>query len=146
MRLKSIKPKIKYLGIGILSSVALFLVFGAVTALIPNPWFNRMIDKTTLDYFFLITSSALLGAYIGVHSYKKNVSKKCNLAAGSGGVGGFLAFGCPICNKILVSLLGTATLLAYFEPYKQYLGFLSVGLLSGALYFKLKTKRRWFKK
>lgn len=131
------KAKIKYTFIGVVVSVIIFFLFGVITALIPNLWFTRMVRGVALDYFFLIASSALLGIYIGIHFYKKNISKKCNLVAGSSGFGTFLAFSCPICNKILILLFGTTALLAYFEPYRHYLGFLSIGLLIGALYFRV---------
>lgn len=130
--------EIKYWIIGILSSILLFFIFGIPTDLIPNPWFVRMIGKSVLDYFFLVTSSILLGGYIGIYFYKKKVSNKCEVATYSGGIGSIFAFGCPICNKLLVLLFGTTALLAYFEPYRAYLGFLSIGLLGGAIYFKLK--------
>jgi uncharacterized membrane protein len=132
------KRKIKYWIIGILASIVLFLLFGIPTNLIPNPWFNRMVEKTTLDYFFLVAASALLGSYIGVHFYKKNVSKTCDVATYSGGIGSFLAFSCPICNKILILLFGATALLTYFEPYRPYLGAISISLLNAALYSKLK--------
>lgn len=132
------KTKIKYWIIGSLLIIALFLLLGIVTALIPNPLFSRMVKKTVLDYFFLVASSILLGTYIAVYFYKKKTSQKCTMATYSGGVGSFLAFSCPICNKLLVLLFGATALLTYFEPYRPLLGFLSVGLLSGALYFELK--------
>ena len=132
------RMKIKFIAIGILSSIGFFLLSGVVTGLVPNPWFTRMVWKTPLDYFFLVVSSMLLGGYIGVHFYKKNISKGCDIATYSGGAGSFLAFGCPICNKLLVLLFGATALLTYFEPYRPVLGFLSIGLLIGALYFKLR--------
>ena len=130
--------KTKYLAIGILSSIGLFLLFGIVTDLIQNPWFTRMVEKTTIDYFFLITSSLLLGSHIAIHFYKKNSSKKCRIATYSGGAGSFLAFSCPICNKLLVLLLGATTLMMYFEPYRYVLGFVSIGLLALSLYWNQK--------
>lgn len=132
------KNKINYVILGILSAIGLFFAFGILTDLIPNPWFTRMIGKNSLDYVFLISSSSIVGAYIGVHFYKKNAAKKCNAATYSGGIGSFLAFGCPICNKLLVLLFGTAALMAYLEPYRPILGFGSVALAGGALYWRVK--------
>lgn len=40
------KTKIKYWSIGILLIIGLFLLFGIVTDLIPNPWFDRIAEKT----------------------------------------------------------------------------------------------------
>ncbi len=132
------KQDIKYLIIGILSAIALFLLFGIPTALIPNPWSVRMIEGTAYDYLFLTINSILMGAYIGVHYYKKNTNLRCNIASSSGGLGSFLAISCPICNKILVLLFGTTVLLTYFEPYRPLLGFASISLLVGAIYWRIK--------
>jgi len=130
--------KIKYAFIGIGYSIAFFFLFGIPTAVISNPWFIRMIENNTLDYVFLILSSVLLGAYVGVHYYKKNKSHSCGISTYAGGVGSFLAFGCPVCNKVLVFLFGTTTLMVYFEPYRPVLGVVSSTLLVGALYFRIK--------
>ncbi|MFA5796425.1 MAG: hypothetical protein WC916_00120 [Candidatus Woesearchaeota archaeon] len=125
--------------IGTLSAIALFFLFGIPTGLIPNSWFTRMIPAKSYDYVFLILSSILLGAYIGLHYYKKKSTTLCNVSASTGGIGGFLAFSCPICNKILVFLFGTTALMMYLEPYRLYIGLLSTGILLLALYWKIKS-------
>ena len=130
--------KIKAWIIGIFSSLGLILVFGVPTALIPNPWFFRMIESNFLDYLFLIVSSMLLGAYFGVHFYKRSIKKICGSSVVSGGVGSFLAFSCPICNKILVLLFGATALMNYLDPYRPLIGVSSLGLLGGSLYWKIK--------
>jgi len=130
--------RMKYGMIGAGSAIGLFFLFGIPTDLIPNPWFIRMIGRNILDYIFLVSSSVLLGAYIGMHLYKKNASKKCNAVTYSGGIGSFLAFGCPICNKVLVLLFGATALMTYLEPYRPVLGLVSTTLLGGALYWKVK--------
>lgn len=130
--------KIYYWIVGIGSCAGIFVLFGTVTDLIPNPWFGRMIPRTPFDYFFLIINSVLLGSYIAIHFYKKSVTKICDAATYSGGITGFLAFGCPVCNKILVLLLGTTALITYFEPWRPILGVISIFLLTGAIYFKVR--------
>ena len=132
------KNKIRYVLYAVGSSVLLFLALGIPTALVPNPWFVRMIPGTSLDLFFLIASSILLGAYVGVHYYKKNNAKACNIASTAGGIGGVLAFGCPICNQLLVIIFGSTTLLTYFAPYQPILGVVSLLLLSAALVWRIK--------
>jgi len=42
--------KAKYVGIGILSFAGFVLLFGIPTALIPTPWFVRMISARLSDY------------------------------------------------------------------------------------------------
>lgn len=50
-----------------------------------------------------------------------------------GGVGTYLAVGCPICNKLVVALLGTSGALTYFAPIQPLLGVGAVALLVFAL-------------
>jgi len=138
MKLDSIPKNLKYWLIGVASSITLFFLLGIPTDVVPNPWFMRMIEVTTLDYVFLTTSSVLLGAYIGIHYYKKHTATKCEVAAYSGGIGSFLAFGCPVCNKILILLFGATALMTYLEPYRPFLGFTSVAVLGGAVYWRVK--------
>ncbi len=130
--------KLKYIFIGLGAGLIFFFVSGIVTVLLPNSFFTRMTPINILDYIFLGSSSILLGAYVGVHYYKKKNVKQCNAVATTGGVGSFLAFACPICNKLLVLLFGATALMTYLEPYRPVLGFVSTGLLGGALYWRIK--------
>ena len=102
-----LKNRLKYTLIGLGAAITFFVIFGGITAIIPNQFYIRMIPTTLLDKIFLAGSSVLLGAYVGVHYYKKKIVKQCNAAAATGGIGSFLAFSCPICNKILVLLFGS---------------------------------------
>ena len=56
----------------------------------------------------------------------KNLSIAC---ATSGGVLGFLAFACPVCNKLIVLVLGFSGAMTYFAPIQPMLGILGVLLL-----------------
>jgi hypothetical protein len=132
------KSYIKYVGLSIFVSLFLFFLFGITTALLKTKYYMRMIPNTALDYFFLISSSILLGIYVGVHYYKKNNVNQCNTIATTGGIGSFFAFACPVCNKLLIFLFGATALMTYFEPYRPALGFASIGLLVGAIYWRLK--------
>ncbi len=132
------KTKIKYIFLGVLTSIVIFIVFGTITAVLPTPFFTRMTPLTVLDKIFLVSSSILLGTYVGVHYYKKKIAKTCDSIATTGGIGSFLAFACPICNKLLVLLFGAAALMTYLEPYRPVLGFVSNGLLAGAVYWRIR--------
>lgn len=106
-----------------LYSILFFVAFGIVTVLIPNKIFFRMTSINYLDYLFLTLTSILLGIYTSLHIYQKKQksNKKCTASAYSGGIFGFLGFGCSICNKILILLLGVAGVLTYIEPYRPLL-------------------------
>ncbi len=129
-------------GYALLYSVLCFIIFGIVSVLIPNKFFARMSSISSLDYIFLILTSILLGLYLSLRQYqKKNASKTCTITAASGGTGGFLSFGCAVCNKLLILIFGLAGVLTYIEPYQPIIGFIGVGLLSYATYQQIQQVR-----
>ena len=121
-----------------LYAVAILLILGIPTALIPNPVFHRMTPSNALDYFFLLTTSLLAGAYLAIPA------KTCphDVKAAGGGVLGLLAFACPICDKLLVLLLGATFLMAYFDPIRPLLGVISIVLLLYAIDKKIGKSER----
>ncbi len=127
----------KIAGQALLFGIIFFAAFGTVTVLIPNTFFVRMAPITMLDYILLGLTSLLSGLYASFHLHqKKHGNKKCAITAASGGVSGFLGFGCSVCNKVLVLLLGISGVLTYIEPYRPVIGFAGVGLLGYAVYAK----------
>jgi len=130
----------KHIAIGIAVSLAAMVVFGAPTGLLPNPLFGRMIPSTILDYVFLALTSLLLGAYVALHLYAKAADRKPTTVSAYGGLlGGIMAFGCPLCNKVFVLAIGTSSILNYIEPYRPILGMISVVVMGAAVYLKAKT-------
>ncbi len=125
--------------IGSLATLAIFAAFGIVTVLLPNELFIRMTPVYVYDYIFLVITSILSGAYIGLWYYTKKTQTKCNYAAAGGAVGGLFSFGCAICNKLLILLLGVTGVVAYFMPIQPILGVVSVALLAYAVYMQSKT-------
>lgn len=115
----------------LLYSLALFLLLGIPTALLPNPIipYIRMTPATPLDYLFLLTTSLLAGAYL-VLPAKTSCPNKTALG---GGALGFLAFSCPICNHILVLALGMSLMSAVVDPLRPLLWLLSIAILSYAI-------------
>ena len=135
----------------LLYALPLALLFGTPTALIPFPFLHyyRMVPATLLDYFFLAAVSLLLGAYLALRgrpccgSTAKGAGKtapKKDGAAVAGAVGGVIAFGCPVCNVLLVSLFGSAAVLAYIEPLRPWLGVAAVFVLGIAAYSLVQRK------
>ena len=123
------------------TAILAYIVFGTITAIISNRFFTRMTPVGKLEYFSLSITSLLLGVYIGLVYYGKSTKKDkvCNASATAGGIFGFLTFGCSICNKILVFLLGVTGIFTYFEPIRRYLGIVSIGLLGTAIFYKAKS-------
>ena len=134
--------KLKSSVIGILAALIIFFLFGIVTVLIKNPFFVRMTPVYWYDYVFLVLTSILSGAYIGLWHYnknnQKNINSKCDYTAAGGVVGGFFSFGCAICNKLLIWILGLSGVVAYFMPIQPTLGVISMALLCYAVYLQTK--------
>ncbi|NHN49211.1 hypothetical protein G9464_16655 [Halostella sp. JP-L12] len=120
----------KSAGIG----VGVFLLFGTVTGLIPNPVYVRMVDRTPADYLFLVATSAFAAAFV----YQRSLAAEPigDRSAVGGIVGGFLAFGCPICNAVLLALFGSSALMTYLDPLRPVLGAVSVLFFAGLLYYQ----------
>ena len=130
---------VKPIGSGLIIGIGFLLLSGVITALLPNPWYTRMIIPTDWDYTVLVLTSLLIGTYVGLSVYKRNIDNKCNYAATSGGIFSVFTFGCPICSTLLVSLFGVGALMTYFNPYRPFLGLLSIGLLGSVVIFKIKS-------
>jgi hypothetical protein len=110
-----------------------FALFGIVTGLIPNSLYIRMVPRTGLDYLFLALTAAFLGAY----TYQRTPSQgNDDKTATAGTVLGFLAFGCPICNAILLALFSSSALMTYLDPIRPLLGAVSVVLFASLLYVR----------
>ena len=107
---------------------AAFLLLGTITALWNNSFFIRMTEVNGWDYIILSFESLLIGLFFGIRAPHCATKK-----AGIGGVLGFVGFGCPVCNKILLLLFGSSFLLSYFEPVRHYAGALGLLLFSYAL-------------
>ena len=115
-------------------SIGVFVLFGAVTGLIPNPVYVRMVEHTPADYLFLLATAAFAGAFV----YQRSLAAEPigDRFAVGGIVGGFLAFGCPICNAVLLALFSSSALMTYFDPLRPLLGAVSALSFAGLLYYQ----------
>jgi hypothetical protein len=117
---------------GVAVAAAMFVMLGTVAALWPNPFFMRMTPSSGFEVTLLLLQSALAGVYVGLPT-----SRCGKRTAGFGAVIGFLGIACPVCNKVLVLLIGSTLLLEYFEPVRLYVALAGVALLAVALWLKL---------
>ena len=53
----------------------------------------------------------------------------------------FFSVGCPICNKLVVLLLGVAGAMTIFNPLRPFLGIASIVLLSVTLFLRVRVLR-----
>lgn len=110
------------------------LGFGIITDLIPNPVFARMVGRSPIYYTFLALTALLVGLYFA-QTVDLQESPGDNGAI-AGAMGGFLAFGCPLCNHILLVLFSSSAIMTYFDPLRPVLGVASVGLFGATIRYR----------
>lgn len=120
-----------------LGFVAALIVIGIPAAIIDNPFFIRMTPVRSQDYVYWIIASGLSGLIAGTFAFPG--SSVCQGRAVSGGALSYLAVACPICNKLVVLLLGVSGALTFFEPAQFFLGPASILLLGWALLLRLRA-------
>ncbi|MEP6693723.1 MAG: hypothetical protein ABJB39_03675 [Chloroflexota bacterium] len=109
------------------ATFATFL-YAVTTAVIPNPFFIRMTPVRPLDYLFLALGVALFATLTATYALpgpERGVNRGV-----AGGILAGLAIGCPVCNKVVVAVLGVAGALSYFEPIQPLLGVFGIALLA----------------
>lgn len=121
-------------------ALAAAVLSGVPTGIVPSPLYHRMTPVLWWDYPFWAASSVLLGLLAA--SYARTPStqgRPDTLAPGVGaGIVSTIAVGCPICNKIVVLLLGASGAVRYFAPVQPLLGFVGVMMLMTALVVRLR--------
>lgn len=117
--------------VALAGAAATLVVMGVVAVIIPNPVFSRVIPVRPQDYVLWAFTGALVGLVVGSYAVARESRQEGKVLAG--GVLSVLATGCPVCNKIVVVLLGTSGALAWFAPIQVYVGVLSLVLLGWTL-------------
>jgi len=106
------------------------LAIGLVASLIENPIFERKLAARDQDYVIWIVASAIAGLIVGTFALTPEGGQG---KAVSGGLLSAIAVGCPVCNQVAVTLLGTSGAISVFGPSQLYIGLFSIALLSWTL-------------
>jgi hypothetical protein len=72
---------------------------------VPNPWFGREIAVRPSDVVVLVMVSLLSGALTATYTVAGAGRGTARAGIGSAIIGWF-AVGCPVCNKLVVALVG----------------------------------------
>lgn len=119
------------------AAITLVLV-GVPTDIIDTSLFTRMTPVRLQDYAIWGATAGLVGLIGGTFAVPSAGGPR-GLRTVSGGFLSYLAVGCPICNKVVVLLLGTSGALSVFAPLQLYLGLASLVLLGWALHLRART-------
>ena len=133
-------------------AVAILVVYGLVSAIIPNPVFARGSAPEPFAVAVWLLSAPLMGVVMATYFAPLPAAVAVALdpparrdGTTAGTVGGFVAFlaiGCPTCNKIALVLLGTSGAANVFGPVQPLLGAASLALLAGTLVWRLRLRAR----
>jgi hypothetical protein len=123
-------------------AVATALLLGLPTDVIPNDAFGRMTPVRAYDLPVLLVVSVLSGllvaSYWGVSGGGACPVRRTGTTGALGATVGWLAIGCPVCNKLVVLALGSSGALTWFAPAQPWLAAASVVLLLAALVWRFR--------
>lgn len=130
----------RYLALAVTASALTAIVLAVPTAIIANPWFTRMTPVEPEQYAVWIVTSVLTGALLATYV---DPDLRRGLGGQSVGAGllGVFAVGCPVCNKLVVAILGSSGALTYFAPVQPVLGLAAVALAGYGLWVRLQALR-----
>lgn len=125
-----------------LVGTAAALVMGVPTGIIETRFYTRMTPVTWWDYPVWATSAVLLGLTAATYVRLPRPAGEQPYDGAGRTLGASMlstfAVGCPVCNKLLVALLGAGGAITYWAPMQPVLGLLSIALLSAGLIVRLR--------
>ncbi|MFE5602242.1 hypothetical protein ACFQ8O_24020 [Streptomyces coelicoflavus] len=131
-------------------ALATAVLVGAPTDVVPNPLFGRSVPVQWWNYPALAVTAVLAGivlsTYVRGPAVREPSSSPESRAADGGrlgaigGVLSFFAVGCPVCNKLVLVLLGASGALSYWAPLQPLLAVLSAVLLAEAALRRLSSQ------
>ena len=116
------------------------LLIGIPADLVPNPIFGRPVPIRSIDYAIWGVTSALIGLTLAIQPAQGSSADDAHQRQTLwGGFVSFLAVGCPVCNQIVVGLLGVSGALSWWAPIQPLVGLIAIGLVLFALKKRLET-------
>lgn len=125
----------------VLGTALIAVAIGIPTDVLPNPRFTRMTPATTSNYFFWVASGALTGALLATYLLPRGTRDRIAAASAGSGYLGLLAVGCPVCDKLVVALLGVSGAFNYFAPIQPLLGAAGLAMAGVALMIRFRGAR-----
>lgn len=116
-------------------------LIGVPTALVRTGLFTRMTPATWWDYPVWALSAVLVGltaaTFVKIPRAPETDANDSGRTL-SAALLSALAVGCPVCNKLVVALIGISGALNTWAPIQPLLGVLSLGLLATGLVVRLR--------
>ena len=128
--------------VALVAAAGTALIIGIPTDVVPNPWFGREVGVRTFDVVTLIALSAVSGALVATYTVAGDSGAAVPRAGIGSGIVGWFAVGCPLCNKLVVGLIGASGATSTFAPLQPVLGMAAVVLAATALAVRIRAIRR----
>ena len=118
------------------------VLIGVPTGIIRTPFYHRMTPVLWWNYpvwaVTALLSGLIFATYVRTGATRDSRQRATSV---SGGMLSLFAVGCPICNKIVVALVGVTGALNLWAPFQPLLGVISLALLGWALHRRLAGER-----
>lgn len=129
-------------GLGALAAAALV---GTPTDVVPNPLFDRSVPVQWWNYPALAVTAVLAGIVLSTYVRRPSAPPEPEPHDGgrlgaAGGVLSFFAVGCPVCNKLVLLLLGASGALSYWAPLQPLPAVVPAGLPAEAALRRLSSQ------
>ena len=123
--------------------IALFagVLIAIPSDLIDNPIFGRPVPPRAIDYVILAITASLIGLILAIQPERTEDAERQETRTMFGGFVSFLAVGCPVCNQVVVALVGTSGALSWWAPVQPIVGLIAIGVLLYTLRMRLQTYR-----
>ncbi|MEU4173656.1 hypothetical protein [Streptomyces sp. NPDC026589] len=133
-----------------LGALATAVAVGVPTDVVPTPLFGRSVPVQWWNYPALALTAVLAGLVLSTYvrpsaappSTQPPGTVRDGRMGALGGVLSFFAVGCPVCNKLVLVLLGSSGALSYWAPLQPLFAVASVALLAEAALRRLSTQSR----
>lgn len=125
--------------VALVGAVLTVISIAVPTAMIANPVFGRAVPVTAWAWPALLAAAALSGLLLA--TYVRGPDRADQVSARTGAAGAaltFFAVGCPVCNKLVLVLLGASGAMQWFAPVQPVLAVAAIGLLAWALRSRLR--------
>jgi hypothetical protein len=130
------------IGAGLLAALGTAAILGVPTDVIPNPWFSRQLPVHPYDVIVLVALSLITGALLATYTVNDDAAVATKRVGIGSGLLGWFAISCPVCNKVVIALLGTSGATSIVAPAQPALGAAAVALAAAALAVRLRAIRR----
>lgn len=126
--------------VAVLGAILVAVVIGVPTGLIPSPFYIRMTAAPWWSYAVWLATALLSGPLIATYVRAPGHVPRASGAGAMANIGSALAVGCPVCNKLVVAVLGVSGALSVWAPLQPVIAVSALALLAWALWLRLRPQ------